>query len=81
MFPNRGRRDGLDEAQRTLATIGIVCLVILTSLVLWAGVGILLTMDKSSASQGGRFYVGVGLLVALVWLVSQFSKLAKRFRR
>jgi hypothetical protein len=67
--------------QRALATIGIFCLVILTAMVLWAGVGILLTMEESSKSQGGRYYVGAALVVALVWLLGQYLKIAKRFRR
>jgi hypothetical protein len=67
--------------QRTLAWIGIVALAVLTVLVVWAGVGILLTMDQSSKSQGGHYYVGVGLIVALVWLFSQFMSFAKRLRR
>lgn len=79
--PRKHRREGLDAMQRTLAIIGIVCLVILTGLILWAGVGILITMDAGSTGQGGRYYVGAALIVALVWLLDQYFKVAKRFRR
>ncbi len=65
----------------TLATIGILGVVILTGLVLWAGVGSLLTMDASSKSQGGQYYLGAAMVVALVWLLAQYLKFAKRFRR
>ena len=81
MLPNDGWRNGFDAMQRTLAIVGIVCLVILTALVLWAGIGILITMDAGSAGQGGRYYVGAALIAALGWLVGQYFKLAKRFRR
>jgi uncharacterized protein YceK len=66
---------------RTLGAIIIICLVILTALVLWAGIGSVVTMDESSKSQGGQYYVGVAMVVALVWLLGQYLKLAKRFRR
>jgi uncharacterized membrane protein YidH (DUF202 family) len=66
--------------QRTLVWIGIAALTVLTGLVLWAGVGMLMTMNESEKSQGGQFYVGVGLIVALAWLVGQFVIFAKRLR-
>jgi hypothetical protein len=49
--------------------------------VLWAGAGMLMTMNESEKSQGGQFYVGVGLIVALAWLSGQFVSFAKRLRR
>ena len=67
--------------QRTLAWIAIAALTVLTALVLWAGIGMLMTMNESEKSQGGQFYVGVGLIVALAWLTSQFVSFAKRLRR
>jgi hypothetical protein len=67
--------------QRTLATIALICLVVLTGLVLWAGIGSLLTMEDSSKSQGGQYFVGVAMIVALLWLFGQYLKVAKRFRR
>ena len=60
-----------------LGTIGTLCVVVLGCLILWAGIGSLITMDESSKSQGGRYYVGAALIVALVWLVGQVQK----FRR
>jgi uncharacterized membrane protein YdbT with pleckstrin-like domain len=64
--------------QRSLAIIGITAVVVLLGLVLWAGIGSLLTMEESSASQGGRYYVGAAVVVALVWLIGQFRKFSDR---
>jgi hypothetical protein len=63
----------------TLALIAVLCLLILGGLVVWAGLGSILTMEESSKSQGGQYYVGVALIVAVVWLASQFSKISKHF--
>ena len=71
----------IGDMRRTLATIGVICIAILAGLVLWAGIGSLVTMEESSKSQGGRYYVAVAIVVALVWLVGQYMKLVKRFRR
>ena len=63
--------------RQLLATIGTICVMVLGFLILWVGIGSLITMEESSKSQGGRYYVGVALIVALIWLVGQVRK----FRR
>jgi hypothetical protein len=63
--------------KRPLAVVAILCLVVLAGLVLWAGLGSILTMDESSKSQGGQYYVGAAILAAAVWLIGQFSKISK----
>ena len=60
-----------------LALIAFVCLLMLGGLVLWAGIGSILTMDASSKSQGGQYYVAAAIVVAVVWLIGQFSKISK----
>jgi uncharacterized membrane protein YdbT with pleckstrin-like domain len=68
----------MQSPQRLIAAVGILAILVLVGLVLWAGVGSLVTMDASSRSQGGQYYVGVAVIVALVWLVSQISKFSRR---
>lgn len=78
--PRRDRicRPSFLSMQRALAAIGILAVVTLIGLVLWAGLGGLLTMDAGSRSQGGQYYVGAAVIVAVVWLVSQISKFSRR---
>jgi hypothetical protein len=61
-----------------LALIAFVCILVLAGLVLWAGIGSIVNMDASSKSQGGQYYVGVAIIVAIVWLISQVAKISKR---
>jgi len=66
------------DLERALAIVGIVALFLLGGLVLWAGLGSVLTMDAGSSSQGGQYYVGAVVIGALLWVVSQAFKFWKR---
>ena len=62
--------DDFKRAQRVLATGVVIGLVILTVLVLVVGIGIILTMDDSSKSQGGQ-YLHRGDHDCCAWLVAR----------
>ena len=44
------------------------------------GIWMIVHMDASSRSQGGAFYIGIGVVVALAWTVGSLISLAMRRR-
>jgi|1185.fasta_scaffold99605_3 hypothetical protein len=44
------------------------------------GIWIILHMDTGSRSQGGAFYVGIGVVIALAWTVGCLIRLSLRRR-
>jgi hypothetical protein len=44
------------------------------------GIWVIVHMDASSRSQGGAFYVGIGVVIALAWMVGSLVSLGLRRR-
>ena len=74
----------LNDPERNRSTVraletGLAIFVAVSALiVLVAAIIIILNMDTSSKSQGGRYYVAIGALVILGFLDSQMARIVKR---
>ena len=44
------------------------------------GISVIVHMDASSRNQGGAFYVGIGVVIALAWMVGSLISLGLRRR-
>lgn len=68
----------LDQATRTLERFLQIFLGIVAVAILLGSVFIMVKLDASFRSQGGRFYVAAGALVLLGLVDSQFGRLMQR---
>jgi hypothetical protein len=68
----------LDAISRALEHVLAILLGIGAVAILAGAIFIMLKMDAGSRSQGGRFYVALGALVALGAVESQFARLVRR---
>jgi hypothetical protein len=68
------------EPEKTLTRLMQAILVVAVVALMVVTVGILVTMDASSRSQGGRIYVVAIAIMLLFALAKQFDKLAERRR-
>jgi hypothetical protein len=59
----------LDATTNVLGTLLQVVSALLAGGLIVGGIWMILHMDASSRSQGGAFYVGIAILVAVAWLV------------
>ena len=78
--PNDREHKGIDLEQvtRTLEHALMILLFILAIAIVAGAILIILTMDSSSRSQGGRFYVAIIALVLLGVVDSQITRLVKQ---
>jgi len=70
--------DVLEPATRVLGTLAMVLIAVSVAAVLVFGALMMMDMDAGSRSQGGLFYVGVGMLLALGWLIDMYLKFRNR---
>ena len=76
---NNSRPKGtLEELSGYLESFLLVFLGVAAAGIFGVAVAIIATMEDGSKSQGGRFYVAVGALVALGWVDQQLMKLVWR---
>lgn len=68
----------MEQITRALERFLQVILGIVAAAILVGSVFIMLNLDASSRSQGGRLYVALGALVLLGLVDSQFARLAQR---
>ena len=76
--PSEGREwwlRALDSTQYTLGTILQVITGFIAGAVIVGGVWLIVHMDAGSKSQGGGFYVMLGVLAALLWVGGIFMNL------
>ena len=77
--PPANREQGeLEQIARALDLLLRILLGIVAVAILIGSVFIMLTMDQSSRSQGGRLYVAVIAVVLLGAVDTQFARLVKR---
>jgi len=74
----RPMRETLDKADHFLTNGFWAFLVILTGGVVLSGIYLMLAMDAGARSQGGRFYLALGVIFVLGLLESQFARLVRR---
>lgn len=72
------RSHPFEGVTRTLERILLIILGTVTIAILVGAVFLMLKMDNSSQSQGGRFYVAIGALILLGFVDSQFGWVIKR---
>lgn len=70
--------DVFEPTRRVLGGLGMVLVAAAAAAVLIAGVLMIVTMDAGSSSQGGQFYVGVGMLFVLGWLLNMYLSFRNR---
>jgi hypothetical protein len=70
--------DTLDSTTNILGTLLQVLSVFLAGGLITIGIWMIVHMDASSRSQGGEFYLGIGVLLAVAWLVSIVANLIWR---
>jgi NADH:ubiquinone oxidoreductase subunit 6 (subunit J) len=68
----------LDSAERTLVVILQVLLAISAVAVLIVGTRVLVNMSESEASQGGRIYVGLAMIVLLAVILGKLAATRRR---
>lgn len=71
-------RDSYERLTGALERVLVVLLSFLTVATLAGAVFLMLQMDGSSRSQGGRYYVAIAALLLLGVIDSQFHKLIER---
>jgi len=70
----------LDAATSVLGTVVYTLSALLGAGLATIGIWVILHMDASSRSQGGAFYVGIGVVIALAWMVGSLVSLGLRRR-
>jgi hypothetical protein len=70
----------LDAATGVLGTVLYTLSALMGAGLAAIGIWIILHMDASSRSQGGAFYVGIGVAIALAWMVGSLVSLGLRRR-
>ncbi len=70
----------LDATTNVLGTLLQVVSALLAGGLIVVGIWVILHMDASSRSQGGAFYVGIAILVAVAWLVGIVVNQVRRKR-
>ena len=65
----------LDSTTNILGTLLQVLSVFLAGGLITIGIWMIVHMDANSRSQGGEFYLGIGVLLAVAWLVSIVANL------
>jgi hypothetical protein len=82
MTPNhqddRQSKGTLEELSETLEGVLRLLLALGAVGILAGAVAIIATIDGGSKSQGGRYFVAIGALVALGWIDSRFAALEWR---
>jgi NADH:ubiquinone oxidoreductase subunit 6 (subunit J) len=68
----------LDRTEQTLVLVLQVLLAVSAAAVLIVGTLMIVDMDASSRSQGGRVYVGIAMLVLLAVIASKFTSVSAR---
>jgi hypothetical protein len=70
----------LDAATSVLGTVVYTLSALLGAGLATIGIWVIVHMDASSRSQGGAFYVGIGVVIALAWMVGSLVSLGLRRR-
>jgi hypothetical protein len=70
----------LDAATSVVGTVVYTLSALLGAGLATIGIWVIVHMDASSRSQGGAFYVGIGVVIALAWMVGSLVKLGMRRR-
>jgi hypothetical protein len=68
----------LDATTSVLGTVLYTLSALMGAGLATVGIWVILHMDASSRSQGGAFYIGIGVAIALVWMVGSLVGLAMR---
>ena len=70
----------LDAATSVLGTVLYTLSALVGAGLATIGIWVIVHMDASSRSQGGAFYVGIGVAIALAWMVGSLISLGMRRR-
>jgi hypothetical protein len=70
----------LDAATSVLGTVLYTLSALMGAGLATIGIWVIVHMDVSSRSQGGAFYVGIGVVIALAWMVGSLISLGLRRR-
>jgi hypothetical protein len=70
----------LDSATSVLGTVLYTLSALVGAGLATIGIWSIVHMDASSRSQGGPFYVGIGVVIALAWMVGSLVSLGMRRR-
>ena len=70
----------LDATTSVLGTVLYTLSALMGAGLATIGIWVIVHMDASSRSQGGAFYIGIGVVVALAWTVGSLVGLAMRRR-
>ena len=70
----------LDAATSVLGTVLYTLSALMGAGLATIGIWVIAHMDASSRSQGGAFYVGIGVAIALAWMVGSLVSLGMRRR-
>jgi len=70
----------LDTATGVLGTVLYMLSAFMAAALAAIGIWMIVHMDASSRSQGGAFYLGIGVVIALAWLVGSLVNLGLRGR-
>jgi hypothetical protein len=70
----------LDAATSALGTVLYTLSALVGAGLATIGIWVIVHMDASSRSQGGAFYVGIGVAIALAWMVGNLVRLGLRRR-
>ena len=70
----------LDSATSVLGTVLYTLSALMGAGLATIGIWVIVHMDASSRSQGGAFYVGIGVVIALAWMVGSLVSLGLRRR-
>jgi len=70
----------LDSATSVLGTVLYTLSALMGAGLATIGIWVIVHMDASSRSQGGAFYVGIGVVIALAWMVGSLVSLGMRRR-
>jgi hypothetical protein len=70
----------LDAATSVLGTVLYTLSALMGAGLATIGIWVIVHMDASSRSQGGAFYVGIGVVIALAWMVGSLVSLGLRRR-
>jgi hypothetical protein len=68
----------LDQMESGVILFYRVFLIVLTIFVIVGAMFLIRYMDQSSWSQGGAFYMAIGLLLFFGWVIGQFVSLRRR---
>ena len=70
----------LDAATSVLGTVLHTLSALMGAGLATIGIWVIVHMDASTRSQGGAFYVGIGVVIALAWMVGSLVSLGMRRR-